>query len=382
MSYAMSMSKSRWKGALLATVAASVLTPLAANAQSMTVGITTNPMGGVTSPNDYTGMSNVYIDPYTKDTLYVYATVTGTAAPSASYVDGLEYLYFNVNATATGATGLGAITSATPSTLFSGGSYNQTSGNTSPGAGVQGGVVSTTAYTSTPSLAVGSTTTLTSIAKPRSAGDLFVSSTTNQSSNVVVTGNSVSFLVETLTYTPKSSLINTTTATTSAPGAANSVAFNISNPSVSATFGSQYYGANYFVGLPSTPSLGTVVGASSTLTNYNASTTTVHLTNALPGDVNLDGLVNGTDLAIVNSGLNTSGYTNGYSQGDLNEDGLINGTDLAIVNSNLNTSLLGTTGAPAGALSQIGGSAVPEPTSLGLLALGGLAALRRRRVQA
>jgi len=370
------MSKSRWKGALLATVAASVLTPLAAHAQSMTVGITTNPMGGGTSPNDYSGQSNVYIDPYSKDTLYVYATVTGTAAPSASYVDGLNYLYFNVNAAATGATGLGSITSATPSSLFGGGSFNQVSGNTSPGAGAQGGLISTTAYTSTPSIAVGSTSVMGNIAKPRSAGNVYVSSTTGSGSNIVVNGDSVSFLVETLTYTPNSSVINTSPSTTSAPGATNSVAFNISIPSVSAL--GPYTGANYFVGLPSTPAVGTSPGASNTSTGYTAAATGVTLTNALPGDASLDGTVNFTDFSTLLQHYNQS-VTGGFTQADFNDDGAVNFTDFSDILQNYGKTL---GPAPSGAASptaSVGGSAVPEPTSLCLLAVVGAGALARRR---
>jgi hypothetical protein len=371
MSNAMSMSKSRWKGALLATVAASVLTPLAAHAQSMTVGITTNPLGGGTSPNVYSGLSNVYIDPYDKDTLYVYATVTGTAAPSASYVDGLNYLYYNINGVETGTAGLGSITSAVPSTLFGGGSFNQTSGNTSPGAGAQGGAIGT--LSTTPSVVVGSTTTIGSIAKPRSAGDVYVSSTTNSGSNIVVNGDSVSFLVETLTYTPNTTAVN---ANPSKVGAANSVAFNVSIPSV-ASYG-PYTGANYFVGLPSTPAVGSSPGTSNTSTGYSAAATGVTLTNALVGDVNLDGTVNGVDLSLVATKFNTNN-TGGYIAGDLNEDGVVNGIDFSDVATNFNTQLGPAPSGSAGPTSLVGGS-VPEPASLGLLSFAAVGLLRRRRM--
>ncbi len=373
MSNAMSMSKSRWKGALLATVAASVLTPLAAHAQSMTVGITTNPMGGGTSPNDYSGMSNVYIDPYSRDTLYVYATVTGTAAPSASYVDGLNYLYFNVNAAATGVTGLGSITSATPSALFGGGSFNQTTGNTSPGAGAQGGLISTTAYTSTPSVAVGSTTTIGSMAKPRSAGDIYVSSPTGSGSNIVVNGNSVSFLVETLTYTPSTAAVLANQSTVAAP---NSVSFNVSIPSVS-SFG-PYVGANYFVGLPSTPAVGTSPGASNTSTGYSAAASSVKLTDALLGDANLDGTVNSTDLQAVLINFNKTDSS--FNDGNFNSstDTKIDSSDLQDILINFNKTLGPVPSGAASPSASVGG-AVPEPTSLALIAVGAVGLLSRRK---
>ena len=47
------------------------------------------------------------------------------------------------------------------------------------------------------------------------------------------------------------------------------------------------------------------------------------------GDVNLDGVVDATDIAIVTANQGTSG---GYADGDLNCDGVIDADDLAIVN--------------------------------------------------
>jgi len=170
MSNAMSVSKSRWKGALLTGAALAAITPLAAKAQSFSVGIYANPLGGGTSPNVYSGSSNVYIDPYDTDTLYVYGTVAGTAAPSASYVDGLAYTYFNVNAVASGAAGVtGSITAATPTTQFNAGNFP--SGGTQTGNGAQNGSIG--AISTTPGIVVGSGSTLTAIAKARSDSDYF-----------------------------------------------------------------------------------------------------------------------------------------------------------------------------------------------------------------
>jgi len=83
------------------------------------------------------------------------------------------------------------------------------------------------------------------------------------------------------------------------------------------------------------------------------------------GDFNLDGLVNGTDLAIMKTWFGTTGVV--YSQGNANCDDLVNATDLAILKTNFGFA------APTGA--------VPEPISLSLLALGvgGILAHRRRR---
>ena len=51
------------------------------------------------------------------------------------------------------------------------------------------------------------------------------------------------------------------------------------------------------------------------------------------GDVNLDGVVNAADLAIISANLNTAG---GWARGDLNGDGQITSADFAILNAILN----------------------------------------------
>jgi hypothetical protein len=372
MSNAMSRSKSRWKGALLAAAATAVISPLAAKAQSMQVGLYANPLSG-TSPNVYSGKNNVYIDPYDTDTLYVYATVTGTAAPSASYVDGLEYLYYNVNAAATGTAGVtGSITAAVPGSLFGGGNFSQTTGN--PGAGAQGGLISS--ITTTPSIVLGSNSSMGSIAKPRSAGDVYVSAAANSGSNIIVNGDSVSFLVETLTYTPNSAAV---LAHPTVPGALNSVAFNVSIPSL-AGYGTDYTAANYFVGLPSVPSGSP--GGTNTSSGYTASPSNVTLTNALPGDVNLDGIVNIADYNVLNGNFGSTAKT-GWTNGDLDDNGIVNIADYNILNGNFGANLGVSPSGLAGATALIapGGasSSVPEPTAGLLLIGGGVASVLRRR---
>jgi hypothetical protein len=81
------------------------------------------------------------------------------------------------------------------------------------------------------------------------------------------------------------------------------------------------------------------------------------------GDYNLDGYVDGTDLAIFKAGFGLSGAV--WSGGDLNCDGFVDATDLAIFKANFGYA------AP--------GSPVPEPATLGLLALGAAALIRRRK---
>jgi hypothetical protein len=87
---------------------------------------------------------------------------------------------------------------------------------------------------------------------------------------------------------------------------------------------------------------------------------------SLPGDANQDGTVDGSDLNTVLSNYNQTGMD--WFHGDFSDDGTVDGTDLNIVLSNYNQSI------PVAA-------AVPEPGTLGMLALGalGLLALAWRR---
>jgi hypothetical protein len=82
------------------------------------------------------------------------------------------------------------------------------------------------------------------------------------------------------------------------------------------------------------------------------------------GDLNLDGSVTPSDLTTITANLGKNGD---WSQGDLNYDGKINGDDLALF-------MLGSAEFKAG-----GSVPLPEPAIGSLLALAGLATLRRRR---
>jgi len=79
------------------------------------------------------------------------------------------------------------------------------------------------------------------------------------------------------------------------------------------------------------------------------------------GDFNLDGVVNATDLQLMKGSFGTSGV--GYAGGNANCDTVVNATDLQILKGSFGSSVTG----------------VPEPLTVGLLAVGGAALLRRRK---
>ena len=81
------------------------------------------------------------------------------------------------------------------------------------------------------------------------------------------------------------------------------------------------------------------------------------VTHLLDGDANGDGTVNGADLNIVLSNFNGTFSGDAWADGDFNGDGTVNGADLNTVLSHFNQS--------AGV-----GAAVPEPSTLALLAVG------------
>jgi hypothetical protein len=98
--------------------------------------------------------------------------------------------------------------------------------------------------------------------------------------------------------------------------------------------------------------------------------------------------VNGSDFNILAANFNQS--ITGWDQGDFNYDGLVNASDFNALAANFNQGDSGT--ASAGDVAALDAfaaanglslptSSVPEPASMGLLALGIVGVLARRRRQ-
>jgi autotransporter-associated beta strand protein len=106
------------------------------------------------------------------------------------------------------------------------------------------------------------------------------------------------------------------------------------------------------------------------------------------GDTNLDGKVDASDYSRIDAAFlanqSAPGTYSGWYNGDFNYDGVINGSDYTLMDNAFNTqgALIASEIAPnAVATAEIapsGTSAVPEPTSLGLLGIGVVGLLGRR----
>jgi autotransporter-associated beta strand protein len=97
------------------------------------------------------------------------------------------------------------------------------------------------------------------------------------------------------------------------------------------------------------------------------------------GDANLDGKINIDDYGRIDGNVGQSGSVFGWSKGDFNYDGKINIDDYGIIDGNINRQ--GTPFAVSGGVALDGLAAVPEPASIGLVALGAMGLLGRRRRQ-
>jgi hypothetical protein len=109
----------------------------------------------------------------------------------------------------------------------------------------------------------------------------------------------------------------------------------------------------------------------------------------LYGDINLDGVVNGNDFAILASHFGHT-VTGGWEQGDLNYDGTVNGNDFALLAGNFGKTATGTAVTlPASQWAALDSFAaahglqsdVPEPTTATLAIATTLALFARKRRQ-
>jgi len=262
-------------------------------------------------------------------------------------------------------------------------------GDPGSGYGDQTGVAT---GTTTPGIVLGSATAVTSMAKPRSGGAVWANPAglSSDPTDMYTNGNSTSFLVETIKYQSGSAV------STKVSGVVTAHQTNLSAAAPSAAALGAYVGANWFqdAAATTTPSAAIQNGA------YGATAGSVAtLTTTLAGDADLNGAVNITDFNILSSHFNQPG-TFTWAQGDFDGNGAVNITDFNLLSSNFNLSLgggpLGSDALPliqfALANNDLAGfeaatglttaeidAVVPEPTSLSLLALGGVALLGRRR---
>jgi len=411
----MSRSKSRWKGALLATVAGAAITPLAAKA-TMTIDLSLTPLG----PASSVGYSLKYLTADTTSVpIYVYATITGTGTPATSAAqngtttlpsnsgdfNGLQYVYYNVNNSATNPV-QGNISGGTlnPTLGFDSSGYDVGSPfNQSGGIAAQAGTVQNVLNGVSVGMVSGGS--LTDYAKPRAAQPVWSNGySVNNSGGVtsfadgtnIVPGapngtgsaHSVSFLLETLTYTPSwSGTPGNFNAST--PASVQSTNFSIGVP----TLPTGYANANIFTDSTSSAAATPASLSSVTTSNYSAGAS-VTLTAALKGDTNGDGIVNIIDFSNL---LSNYGKPGGWAQGNFEEGSysVVNIVDFSDLLSNY-TKFAGPNPAVAevplydfavahddvaGFIAAGGVVPVPEPTSIGLLILSGSALLSRRSRQ-
>jgi autotransporter-associated beta strand protein len=104
------------------------------------------------------------------------------------------------------------------------------------------------------------------------------------------------------------------------------------------------------------------------------------------GDANLDGRVDGSDYTRIDAAFGADktspGSVTGWFNGDFNYDGKIDGSDYTLIDNAFNTQGAQVSSQFATSTAQFGGfssSSVPEPATLGILTMGAVGLLGRRR---
>jgi hypothetical protein len=126
--------------------------------------------------------------------------------------------------------------------------------------------------------------------------------------------------------------------------------------------------------------------AATVLNPANLSAGTIEIRYTLLGDANLDGVVNAIGFGILAANFN-KGVT-GWDKGDFNYDNVVSAIDFGELAANFNKGASGASIGPgplsdpalvAFAQSKRLMADVPEPMTIGLLAVGAFAAMARRR---
>jgi len=123
-----------------------------------------------------------------------------------------------------------------------------------------------------------------------------------------------------------------------------------------------------------------IYNAGNTFDGYAPGTSDVLLKYTYYGDANLDGVVNGADYQQIDTGYGL--HLTGWQNGDFNYDGVVDGSDFSLIDNTFNQINAGgaagleITASPADRVAV--SAAVPEPTTVGLLGIGGTTLFRRR----